>query len=115
STRTPSSCISIIVVLALYEGLATERNLAGGNEMGQERVRIGLERSRIGDLEDVGEVAVPLLEIEAVADHERVRAIEPHVARTERHDPADRPIQQRTELERGRATGPQDRQEIRKG
>src|SRR5687767_12899768 len=115
STRTPSSCISIMLVLALYEGPATERNLAGRDEMGTQRLRVRLERVRVRDLEDVGEVPIALVEIEPIADHEAVRTVESHVPGVQRHDPPDRAIEQRAELQRGGASGSQDRQEVRKG
>ena len=98
-----------MVVRALYEALAAERNLARDGEMREQRVRVGLERRRVGDLEDVGQVPVSLLEVEAVADDEAVGAIEPDVARAEGHDPAHRLVEQGEDLERSRSASPEDR------
>src|SRR5918996_6136043 len=103
STRTPSSCISIMAVSALYEGRQSERNLPRRREEGYECVRIRLERRRIGNLQDVGKVPVALLEVETVADHEPVRAIEADVGGAERDDPADRAVQEGADFQRGRA------------
>src|SRR5687767_8806158 len=89
STRTPSSCISIMTLAALYGGCASEGNLADGREVRDEQVGIRAQRGGIDDLEDVAEVPVALLEVEAVAHDERVRTVEADVPGTQRRDPAD--------------------------
>ena len=50
---------------------------------------------------DVGEIAVALLVVEAIAHDERIGHVETHVINRPIRDPAGRLIQERTELERG--------------
>jgi len=56
-----------------------------------ERVGVEPEGGQVVDLEDVGQVPVPLGMIEPVAHDEGIGTIEPHVAGRERHDPPRRP------------------------
>src|SRR3954463_128736 len=104
STRTPARVIRIMglpwtVTRALWSDNFV--GARGGVRVGEVRHQeVGFRGEGLGiDRDDVGEVAVPLLVIEAVAHDEAVRAVEPDVAHAERRDPPHRLVEERADLE----------------
>src|SRR6266498_548529 len=98
STRTPASSISIMATSATVPAAPDP----GKSETADQEVRIGLERRDVVHRHDVGEVAIALLEVEAVSDHETVRTIEARVANVQRRDASHRFVEQRADLDRSR-------------
>src|SRR6185503_1449219 len=108
--RQPSPSASASTLLSGHR-----RGRIEGGKVRDELVGIGPERVHVVHGEDVGDVAVALLEVEAVPDDEHVGAIEAAVAQLERDDAADALVEQRAHLDRRRLPRFEHGDEVREG